>query len=73
MHIKGLYKEALFILDTCEGFSMFDQITAPNMIMVSSADAHESALSDSVDGVLNNYEQDSFDKVLWDFLFNGGY
>jgi len=24
MHLKGLYKEILFILDTCEGFSMFD-------------------------------------------------
>jgi glycosylphosphatidylinositol transamidase (GPIT) subunit GPI8 len=73
MHMKGLYKEILFFLDTCEGFSMFEQITAPNIVMVASADAHESALADSVDGVLNNYEQDAFDKVLWDFLFNGGY
>jgi hypothetical protein len=41
--------------------------------MISSANETEAALSDSVDGVLNNYEQDAFDKVLWDFLFNGGY
>ena len=73
MHMKGLYGEILFILDTCEGFSMFEQVTAPGILMVASADFHESAMANTTDDELNTFEQDAFSKELRAFLFEGNY
>ena len=67
MRMKGLFKEILFILDTCEAFSMFDQITTPGIIMVGSADHNESAIADKIDGELNTFQADAFSwqTTLW--------
>jgi len=45
MHLKGLYKEIVFLLDTCEALSMFDQVEAPNMYMIATSDHDESAVA----------------------------
>ena len=37
MHVKGLYKEMVLLIDTCEALSLFDQIQAPNVYMVASS------------------------------------
>jgi phosphatidylinositol glycan class K len=37
MYEKNMYKEIFFILDTCEAESMFDEIEAPNIHMLSTA------------------------------------
>jgi phosphatidylinositol glycan class K len=34
MHTKRLYKEILVILDTCEAMTLFDQVEAPNIVMI---------------------------------------
>ena len=72
MHLKGLYKEILLILDSCEGFSMFEQITAPNILLVTSAENHESAMSSTTDGDLNTFERDNFSGAFEDYL-SGAY
>ena len=47
MHLKGMYKEVLFIMDTCEGWSMLESITAPNLLLVSSSEKYESAIANT--------------------------
>ena len=58
MHQKSLYKEMLFVLDTCEAFSMFEdilEVDAPNIYLLATSGLHESAVSDETDGVLNTH------------------
>ena len=69
MHIKGLYKEIFFVLDTCEAASMFHQVNAPNLFLLSSARNHESAIADVTDGTLNTFLSDKFSAVFGEFLF----
>lgn len=45
MHLKGSYKEMIFMLDTCEALSLFDQVSAPNVYMIASSEHDESALA----------------------------
>ena len=37
MHVKGLYKEMVLLIDTCEALSLFDQVTAPNIYMIATS------------------------------------
>jgi glycosylphosphatidylinositol transamidase (GPIT) subunit GPI8 len=53
MHNKGLYKELLLILDTCEAASMFDQIEAPGLVLLATAEHDESAIAKETDGEMN--------------------
>jgi len=69
MHLKGLYKEMFLMLDTCEALSMFDNITAPNLHLLSTSRHNESALADITDGELNTFLADKFSAHLSDFLF----
>lgn len=45
MHLKGMYKEMVMLIDTCEALSLFDQITAPNLYMIATSRHDESALA----------------------------
>lgn len=46
MSLKGLYSDIMLILDTCEAMSLFDNVEAPNIVMVGSSVTGEHALSD---------------------------
>jgi glycosylphosphatidylinositol transamidase (GPIT) subunit GPI8 len=49
MHIKERYKEILFILDTCEGMTLFDSVDVPNVYFVTSSLKDQKAHSYSYD------------------------
>jgi len=68
MHLKGLYKEILLLLDTCEAMSLFDQVDAPNIVMVGSSVTGEHSLSDQIDETLNTFVNDKFSRHLYEFL-----
>lgn len=71
MHQKRLYRELFFVLDTCQAESLFDQVfteDAPNLILLHTARADESALADKTDGELNVFLADKFSAVFGDFL-----
>ena len=65
---KNMYKEIFFMLDTCEAFTMFDEIEAPNIYMLATAVKGESALADKTDGVLNTFLADKFSGEFHQFL-----
>ena len=74
MHLKGLYKEIMFLLDTCEAFSMFDQIEAPNLYMIATSDHEQSAVAQDIDQEIGNYLSDNFSRDFFEFLESpGGY
>ena len=60
MNVKKLYEEILLVVDTCEAMSLFDQVNAPNIIMVGSSIHGQHALSYQNDGSLNSYLNDKF-------------
>jgi len=68
MHTKNLYKEMLLILDTCEAMSLFDQVEAPNILMVGSSAHEEHAVADTTDGEINAFMTDLFSNHLFEFL-----
>ena len=68
MYAKGMYKEVFFILDTCHASSLFDQLDAPNITMLSTARADESALAVDTDYDLNVFMSDKFSGLLNEFL-----
>ena len=70
MHVKGLYKEMVLLLDTCEALSLFDHVKAPNVYMIGSAQHHESALATEYDGALNNFSSDNFSRDMIEFLYS---
>jgi phosphatidylinositol glycan class K len=45
MSIKDLYGDILLILDTCEAMSLFEQVEAPNILMVGTSVLGQHALS----------------------------
>jgi phosphatidylinositol glycan class K len=55
MHLKRKYKEIFMIMETCEGQSMFDDITAPNLILFSTSKYHESAYTDEKSSEHNRF------------------
>lgn len=65
MYIKERYKEILFVLDTCEGYSLFDHVNVPNVYFVASALLNQKALSYSFDGNMMGPTSDKFHFLLW--------
>ena len=65
MYIKDKYKEMLFILDTCEGFSLFDNVKVPNVYFVASALLDQKASSYSFDTNIMGPTADKFHYLLW--------
>ena len=60
MFQKRKYESIFMIMDTCEAMSLFDDIEAPNLILLASSAHHESALSYEFDGDLNTNINDQF-------------
>ena len=55
-----MYKELLLFIDSCESESMFDSVTAPNILMMSTSRRDENAYSHSFSDELNNFLADKF-------------
>jgi len=70
MHLKRKYKEIFFLLDTCEAMSMFDDITAPNMILMGTSLHDQPAKSYQWDRRLNSWLNDHFTFHLTEYLRN---
>lgn len=70
MHIKERYKEILFILDTCEGFTLFDYVDVPNVYFVSSSIKDQKAHSYSFDRNYMTPTSDRFHFKLHEYLEN---
>ena len=68
MNLKGMYKEMVMLIDTCEALSLFDQVKAPNVYMVATSQHNESALAQDVDPAINNFLSDNFSRDFFDFL-----
>jgi glycosylphosphatidylinositol transamidase (GPIT) subunit GPI8 len=68
MHIKGRYKEILFILDTCEGFTLFDYVDAPNIYFVASSVKDQKGKSYSFDQFLMTPTSDRLHHKLHETL-----
>lgn len=68
LHVKNNYEEVLLILDTCEAMSLFEQVEAPNLVMVGTSVKGQHALSYQVDGTLNTYLNDRFTYFFYQFL-----
>lgn len=73
MNSKGRYKEILFILDTCEGFTLFNSVNshlAPNIFFISSSVFNEKALSISYDNEQMTPLADRFSYLLYNIIEN---
>ena len=68
MYIKGKYKELLFVLDTCEGYSLYDHVKVPNIYFISSSAVGQKASSYSYDENLMGPTVDKFHFLLYDAL-----
>jgi len=68
MYIKGKYKELLFVLDTCEGYSLYDHVNVPNIYFISSSAAGQKASSYSYDENLMGPTVDKFHFLLYNSL-----
>ena len=68
MYIKGKYKELLFVLDTCEGYSLYDHVKVPNIFFISSSAVGQKASSYSYDDILMGPTVDKFHFLLYNSL-----
>jgi phosphatidylinositol glycan class K len=68
MYIKGKYKELLFVLDTCEGFSLYDHVKVPNIFFISSSAVGQKASSYSFDENSMGPTVDKFHFLLYNSL-----
>ena len=68
MYIKGKYKELLFVLDTCEGYSLYDHVEVPNIYFISSSAIGQKASSYSYDENLMGPTVDKFHFLLYNSL-----
>jgi len=60
MNLKKMYKEIVMIIDTCQAMSLFDDVEAPNLILIGSSSRNESAYSHQYDADLNTGLNDKF-------------
>ena len=70
MYIKGKYKELVFVVDTCEGFSLYDHVKVPNIYFISSSKLGQKASSYSYDENLMGPTVDKFHFLLYKSLKN---
>ena len=70
MYIKGKYKELVFVLDTCEAYSLYDHVKVPNIYFISSSAVGQKASSYSYDENLMGPTVDKFHFLLYKSLKN---
>lgn len=65
---KKLYKRILFLSDTCEAFSWFKYVTAPNVMFQASSGLGESAYSHGFDKSLKTFTSDKYTYLFIKYL-----
>ena len=60
MYIKGKYKEIIFVLDTCEGYTLYNHVNIPNIYFISSSTLGQKSQSYSYDENLMGPTVDKF-------------
>jgi glycosylphosphatidylinositol transamidase (GPIT) subunit GPI8 len=67
---RNKYRRILFLSDTCEAFSWFNYVKAPNIMYQASSGEGESAYSHNFDEELNAYTTDKYSYLLIKYLTN---
>lgn len=65
MYIKERYKELYIILDTCEGYSLYEDVNVPKLFFFSSALVNQKSSSYSFDPILMESTVDRFHYLLY--------
>ncbi|XP_061549498.1 GPI-anchor transamidase isoform X1 [Phycodurus eques] len=65
---KRRYNELLFIIDTCQGASMYERFYSPNIIAIASSQVGEDSLSHQPDSAIGVHLMDRFTFYLLGFL-----
>ena len=68
MYIKGKYKEIIFVLDTCEGYTLYNHVNIPNIYFVSSSALGQKSQSYSYDENLMGPTVDKFHFLMYNML-----
>ncbi len=72
MHLKHRYHELLFVVDTCEASTLFDDISSPNVLGVASSALGESSYAHAVDNSLGLPIMDRFTRIMLEFFQKHG-
>ena len=68
MYIKGKYKELIFVLDTCEAYTLYDHMNVPNIYFIASSSPGQKAFSYSYDENLLGPTVDKFHFLLYNTI-----
>ena len=68
MYIKGKYKEIIIVLDTCEGYTLYNHVNIPNIYFVSSSALGQKSQSYSYDENLMGPTVDKFHFLMYNML-----
>jgi glycosylphosphatidylinositol transamidase (GPIT) subunit GPI8 len=68
MYYKNRYREILFILDTCEGFSLFEYVDVPNVYFITSSVKDQKASSHNYNYKLMTPTSDRMHFKLYEYL-----
>jgi len=68
MHQSKRYNEILFIADTCQAFTMADEISAPNVYSVGSSLKGQNSYASHTDSEIGQSVIDRYSKVVKDFV-----
>jgi phosphatidylinositol glycan class K len=68
MHAKGMYKEILLILDTCQAATMAHYVTAPNVVVLASSLKGENSYAHQTEDSLGVSVIDRFTHAMSEFV-----
>jgi phosphatidylinositol glycan class K len=68
MHAKGIYKEILLILDTCQAATMANYVTAPNVVVLASSLKGENSYAHQTEDSLGVSVIDRFTHAMSEFV-----
>jgi phosphatidylinositol glycan class K len=68
MHAKGMYKEILLILDTCQAATMANYVTAPNVVVLASSLKGENSYAHQTEDSLGVSVIDRFTHAMSEFV-----
>ena len=68
MYIKGKYKEIIIVLDTCEGYTLYNHVNIPNIYFISSSTLGQKSQSYSYDENLMGPTVDKFHFLMYNML-----
>ncbi|KAG7257540.1 hypothetical protein CRUP_028454, partial [Coryphaenoides rupestris] len=68
IYLTGMYNELLFIIDTCQGASMYERFYSPNLMALASSQVGEDSLSHQPDLAIGVHLMDRYTFYLLEFL-----